>query len=104
MAYMVSVTGMWELVALLMDISEELNPKGTEEEGQEGMEIELDNVLMKKLSEVLGRPRANLALEELKGMNQQDISMSLDTKNSYLLITSITLCGACALNTIRKMG
>ena len=51
------------------------------------MELKLDNVQMDKLSEALGRPKEDLIWEELKGMNQQAISMSMQASNYHLLMS-----------------
>ena len=81
-AYTASVTGTWDLAAKLMNIREE---EDSEESGREGLELELGNELMDKLSEALGRPREDLTWEELKKMNQQEISVGIDARNSHLL-------------------
>ena len=49
------------------------------------MELKLGNELMDKLSEALGRPREDLTWEELKKINQQEIFVGIDTRNSLLL-------------------
>ena len=49
------------------------------------MELELGNELMDKLYEVLGRPREDLTWEELKKMNQEEISVGINARNSHLL-------------------
>ena len=81
-AYTASVTGTWDLAAQLMGIREE---ELSEEAGQDRLELELGNELMDKLSEALGRPREDLTWEELKKMNQQEISVGIDARNSHLL-------------------
>ena len=57
------------------------------------MGLKLDNELMENLSMVLGRPSEDQAWEELKGINQQAISMSMDARNSHLLMTKLELEG-----------
>ena len=81
-AYTASVTDTWDLAAKLMGIREE---EDSEQAGQERLELELGNELLDKLSEVVGRPREDLNWEELKKMNQQEISVGIDARNSHLL-------------------
>ena len=68
-----------------MGIREEADHEGTEEAGKERMELELGNLPMQKLSEAIGRPREDQIWDELKGKNQQTISISVDARNSHLL-------------------
>ena len=64
---------------------EEVDSAGIEKAGRERMELKLGNKLIDKLSEELGRQREDLTWEELKKMNQQEISVGIDARNSHLL-------------------
>ena len=49
----------------------------------------MGNELMDKLSKALGRPREDLAWEELKIMNQQAISVGIGARKSHILMTKM---------------
>ena len=89
-AYTASVTGTWDLVTQLMGNRDRA---GREEWEEERMEQELDEELMEKLCEALGRPRDEVTWEELQGMNQQAISVSIDARNSHLVMTRMEVEG-----------